>query len=96
MSGTFGVAPPELHAAATTLRAVQGELSAGTQGSAGGLGATDLGSPALAEAVSSLCTQSQQVATAMAAAVTASAQSTDRGAEGYVTTDQSVMPFGGR
>lgn len=95
MSGTFGVTPPELNAAATTLRAVQGELSAGTDGSAGALGVGDLGSPALAEAVSSLCTQSQRVATAMAAAVTASAQNTDQGAEGYVSVDQAVMPFGG-
>lgn len=91
MSGAFDVTPPELHSAATTLRAVQAELSAGSGDGAGGLGVGDLGSPALAQAVSSLCSQSQRVATVMAAAVTASAQSTDRGAESYVerTTTRS-------
>jgi hypothetical protein len=89
MSSGFSVGPAELNSAASSMRAVRGELSCGL-----GLGGGELGTGALEGAVSALAARVDMVAAAFDDAAVATARNLDAGAESYVTTDSSVMPRG--
>jgi hypothetical protein len=89
MSGRFSVGPAELNSAASSMRAVRGELSCGL-----GLGGGELGTGALEGALSALAGRLDAVAAAFDDAAVATAHNLDAGAERYVTVDRSAMPGG--
>jgi hypothetical protein len=89
MSGRFSVGPAELNSAASSMRAVRGELSCGL-----GLGGGELGTGALEGALSALAGRLDAVAAAFDDAAGATAHNLDAGAESYVTVDHSAMPGG--
>jgi hypothetical protein len=85
----FDVTPADLHAAASTLGAVDAELGCPT------LAPGDLGSPELEAALRGLYGATDRVAQTMAQAVSHASANTSAGAESYVTTDHGAMPYGG-
>jgi len=84
MSGRFSVGPGELHSAATSVRAVRGELGCGL-----GVGGGELGTGALEGAVSALAGRLDFVAAALDGAAAATARNLGAGAESYMSADQS-------
>jgi hypothetical protein len=89
MTGRFSVGPAELGAAASSMRAVRGELSCGL-----GLGGGELGTGALEGAVGALAARLDMVAGAFDQAASATAVNLDAGAESYAAVDRSAMPAG--
>jgi hypothetical protein len=90
MSGHFSVGPAELNSAASSMRAVRGELSCGL-----GLGGGALGTGDLEGALGALAARLDMLAAAFDQAATATATNLDAGAESYATVDRSAMPAGG-
>jgi hypothetical protein len=89
MSGRFSVGPAELNSAASSMRAVRGELSCGL-----GLGGGELGTGAMEGALSALAARLDMVAAAFDQAAGATAVNLDAGAESYAAVDRSAMPAG--
>jgi hypothetical protein len=89
MTGRFSVGPAELGAAASSMRAVRGELSCGL-----GLGGGELGTGALEGALGALAARLDFVAAAFDQAASATAVNLAAGAESYAAVDRSAMPAG--
>jgi hypothetical protein len=89
MSGRFSVGPAELNSAASSMRAVRGELSCGL-----GVGGGELGTGAMEGALSALAARLDMVAAAFDQAAGATAVNLDAGAESYAAVDRSAMPAG--
>jgi hypothetical protein len=85
----FDVTPGDLHAAASTLGAVDAELGCPA------LAPGDLGSPELEAALARLYASTERVAQTMAQAVSHASANTSAGAQSYLSTDLGAMPFGG-
>jgi hypothetical protein len=96
MAGTgFDVTPSELHSAATTLRSVRSELSAGADlDSAAGGG--DVGYPDLAEAISDFCSTGRATAIALAQAVELAGDKVDRAGSDYERAETANAAATGR
>jgi hypothetical protein len=93
--GHFAVTPPELEAAGEALAGVERELSIDNDAGIGGLAAADVGSPALAGALSRLSDRLDMLAAALSGVVTAASVNVAQGGRAYTGVDQlTAASFG--